>query len=285
MNYCSNCGNQLAETVTFCSKCGTKVTVGKSTNIDSVKSVSTNKSVNNDEVQEILSNTFSKARETVKNNQFFHYFVTTVKHPTSEISSGSQSFGWIQVILLATITTLSLYSIFKGAIKIELNELGLSSLLDINSSVMSSVRDELVPRVFLASLVVYLTFIASAFLVLKFTSKSEQTFSGMLTDFGGLFTPNIIILLVTSILTILFASPVNLAIAIGLVVLSFLLCFVAYNFYLFNHVSIDGLDKMYVLLVSNIIVLLILFALLYIQIEPMITVFNDIVNMINNFLW
>ena len=76
-----------------------------------------------------------------------------------------------------------------------------------------------------------------------------------------------------------------MGIAFFLIALSFLLCFMSYNFYLYSRASVEGLDKLYVLLISNLFVLLLLFLLVYIQIEPVITLIDQISNYGGGYGW
>lgn len=287
MNFCTSCGNELTEQATFCSNCGTKVTDSETaTTTASVTKGETNHvSVTGDELKEKFSNTFSSAKTTVQNSQYFSYFTNTLKQPTSAIGSQSSAFGWINIVLLAAATTWAIYNILKGTIQVGMSEMGISSFFGLENSVYGAMRNELIPRFFVASLVVTLTFVAAAFLILKFTAKTNKNFNHMLSEFGGLLTPNIVLVLAAALFTTLFASPTNLLLALGALFFSFLLCFAAYNFYLYDRASINGLDNMYVLLISNVVVLVVLSILLYIQLEPMITFIDQIDSLMNNFNW
>lgn len=287
MNFCISCGNELTKQATFCSNCGTKVSDSESepTAAAVTKEETNHSTVTSDELKEKLSSTFSSAKTTVQNSQYFSYFTNTLKQPTSAIGSQSSAFGWINILLLAAATTWAIYNILKGTIKVGMSEIGMTSFFGIENSVFSAMRNELIPRFFIVSLVVTLTFVGSAFLILKFTAKSNKNFNHLLSEFGGLLTPNIALVLVAALLTALFASPTNLVLAISALFFSFLLCFAAYNFYLYDRVRISGLDNMYVLLISNIVVLVVLSILLYIQLEPILTFIDQIDSVINNFNW
>lgn len=288
MNYCMSCGNELQENAAFCPKCGTKVgsaDVSDTQSVDHVDESTKNESVTGEEVAEKLNHTFSNAKETVQRSPYFNYFIETVKHPTSSIGSTSTSNGWIQLILFATMTALSSYAAVKSTIRLGFYEMGITSYFGGGINIPSVIRNELVSRMFVASLVFYLTFIVSVFVLLKVTARSNRSFNLLMTEIGGLFTPNILLLFVAFILTSLFASPVSIGISFFLMGLSFLLCFMSYNFYLYSRASIEGLDKLYVLLISNLFVLLLLSLLVYIQIEPVITLIDQIGNYGGGYGW
>src|SRR5699024_5094115 len=176
-----------------------------------------NEPVTGEEVAEKLTHTFSNAKETVQRSPYFNYFIETVKRPTSSIGSTSTSNGWIQLILFATMTALSSYAAVKSTIRLGFYEMGISSYFGGGINIPSVIRNELVSRMFVASLVVYLTFIVSVFVLLKVTARSKRSFNLLVTEIGGFFTPNIILLFVAFILASLFASPVSMGIAFFLI--------------------------------------------------------------------
>ena len=55
-----------------------------------------------------------------------------------------------------------------------------------------------------------------------------------------------------------------------------LLCFAAYNYFLYSRAEVKNLDKFYVLLISNALVLLVLALIVYSQVEPIITRLDQI---------
>ena len=288
MNYCTSCGSELVENAAFCPNCGAKVeslNVSDTLSVDNVDESLKDEPITSEEVAEKLTHTFSNAKETVQRSPYFNYFIETVKRPTSSISSTSTSHGWIQLVVFAAMTALSVYAAVKSTIRLGFNEMGITSYFGVELNIPNAIRNELISRMFVASLVVYLTFIVSVFVLLKVTARSKRSFNLLVTEIGGFFTPNIILLFVAFILASLFASPVSMGIAFFLIALSFLLCFMSYNFYLYSRASVEGLDKLYVLLISNLFVLLLLFLLVYIQIEPVITLIDQISNYGGGYGW
>lgn len=290
MNYCISCGNELLENARFCAKCGTVVKDIEGSEVEVVAANVTEQatetsSVTSDEMKEKLSNTFSNAKETVQQSQYFNYFTGTLKSPASAIGLKSNSYGWIQFLVLALATTLAIYGTLRGTLEHSLNQIGMSSSYAMNTSIYTAIRNELIPRLFIGGLIIYLTFVASAFVVLKVTAKSKQSFHHLLTEFGGLLTPNVILLLIPALLTFFFASEMSILLSVILILFTFLLCFAAYNFYLYSRASIQGLDKMYVLLISNFLVLLVLFIIVYIQFEPILNLMEQIDYIMSDFRW
>lgn len=316
MNYCPTCGNELKKNASFCSNCGEKVEVGTTDTVDQPtaeqqalsnnennmeqsiaeqETVSTNtsnvnqpttqqQSVPNNTAKEKSGNAFADAKETIQNNQYFNYFKGTLLQPTSSFRQQSNSFGWIHLAVFAVISAFAVYGILRGSLNVIVDEVGFISMNDIDW-LLSSITSEVVPRVLFASVTTYLVFVASAFVVLKTTAKSTQSFSHLMTDFGGLFTPNIVILLFAALLNLLFPSPASLAIGLILFLFTMLLCFAAFNFCIYNRASVDGLDKLYILILSNLVLLFITGVLLTIQLLPIINTLEEISRLTNGYLW
>lgn len=285
MNYCVSCGQPLAENAAFCPNCGTKVEKDEATENTSIHKADEpveNETDAGEEVVEKIAGTFSNVKETVQKSPYFTYFVETIQRPTSSIGMTSPSHGWIQLILFAAMTALSIYEVIKHTIRIGL---GFISYFGGEVNIPNDLRNEMISRIFVASFVVYLTFIVAIFILLRVIAQSKRSFNELVTEIGGLFTPNILLLFVAFLLTFLFASSFSIKLAVFLIVLSSLLCLMSYNFYLYSRVSIEGLDKLYVLLISNLFLLLLLFLLVYIQIEPVFTLVDQINSQRGGFRW
>src|SRR5699024_12524321 len=120
MNYCTSCGSELIENAAFCPNCGAKVerlNVSDTPSVDPVEETMKNEPVTGEEVAEKLTHTFSNAKETVQRSPYFNYFIETVKRPTSSIASNSTSHAWIQLVLFAAMTALSVYAAVKRTIR------------------------------------------------------------------------------------------------------------------------------------------------------------------------
>lgn len=270
MNYCTSCGNKLAEGTVFCPKCGTQVVDMGAVSLNESPKSSSN------EMKEQLTNTYENTRKLVKKSKYPEYFVNALKRPTSALDSTESSHGWIQAVLFAIVSTLTMYGIITGTVKIATRELSFMSFMGVNSSVFSLIRSQLVPRLFMVSLVTFLTFILSAFIVLKVAGNANKSFSQLLTEFSGLFSPNIVALFAIAIVTLIFASEVTVGLSAMVLVLSFLLFFAAYNYYLYSRIHVGKLDKMYTMLLSNLLIVILLVVLIYIQVEPIITLIDQI---------
>lgn len=287
MDYCKSCGNELIEDAAFCTKCGTKVeaeavetTAKESVNASTETAQPENSTANNEEVKEKLSSTVSGAKIVVQNSGYFNYLKETTKLPTTAIGSKETNNGWIQMGVFALVSTLGVYFVLRGALVSTMRTYGggFESMFGMNSFAISLLND-VIPNLFIASALLYLVFVGSAFITLKVTAKSNQSFTNLLTEIGGLFTPNILILSIVGIISLLLSSTITSAIGLLLISFSFLLCFAAYNFYLYSRVSVERLDKMYILLISNFLVLMLLTILAAVLLEPLILIIDQIDSM------
>lgn len=287
MKFCKACGNELKNYVSFCSNCGTKVKDSEPAGTtDAVENEeSSHSAVTGNELKENFSSTLSNAKKTVQQSQYFNYFTATLKRPSSAIEFKSSAFGWINILLLAATTTWASYNILIGFIKGVLTEVGGFPFFAQENSIFGALRNEIIPRFFLVNLVIILTFMVCAFLILKYTSKSDKRFNQLLSELGGLLTPNIAFSLVIALFTTLFSSPTNILLAMGALFFSFMYYYVVYNYYLYSRASIKGLDIVYVLSISNLIVIVVFFIIGYLQLEPMFAFFEQIDEMLYQFNW
>src|SRR5699024_2422577 len=112
------------------------------------------------------------------------------------ISPTSTSHGWIQLVVFAAMIAVRVYAAVKSTIRLGFNEMVITSYFGVELNIPNAIRNELISRMFVASLVVYLTFIVSVFVLLKITTQSKRPFNLLVTKIGGFFTPNIILLFV-----------------------------------------------------------------------------------------
>lgn len=267
MKYCKNCGNELVEEASFCTKCGSK--------FDETTRASPVQTIDTEVVKERIEKSFSQAKGSIKASGYVHYFKKTAKYPTESIDSQESNNGWIHFGVLSLVTVLAIYFIISGTITVAMNQTGLAFLSALKSGMMSQVT-KLLPNMLLMSVTTYAVFIFSAYMMLKFLVKKDITLSHTLTEFGGLLTPNIILLSVTAILTFLIKSESTLSIGLSVLVFTFLLMFIALNYYIFKKSISKTANTFYTLLISNILVFLLFSVIIYIQIEPMITAINNL---------
>lgn len=280
MNYCTTCGNEMPEKAVFCSGCGSKV--------DGEVQTAKSAPITSQDVKVKVASTLSYAKENIERSGYFNYFKATLLRPSSITakSEGMKYNGWIHLAVLTLVTTFSFYMIIKGIINVAINQIGfgIGSLFGVDNMLMREMRNAIVPRLIVAGFLVYLVIIATAFFSLKVMTKTKQTFNDTLNQFGGLLTPNIIILTLAGLLSFLFVSETVIAFSTMLIGFSLLLCLASYNFYLYKSAVIKGLDKLYVLLISNLILLLVVSIVVYIQVEPIITALENF-NSFSNFRW
>lgn len=277
MKYCTSCGKEQQEQAVFCSACGFKS--GEA--LQSSKAIA----INTDEVKEKMASTIVLAKENLQKSGYVNYVKSTLIRPSSvRISDGGKN-GWIHLLVLTVATTFALYMIIRSAITFAFNQVGLGAMFGLNDAIIKEVRNAIIPRLTVVSFSIYVVLIATAFLSLKIMTKNKQTFNQTLSQFGGLLTPNIIIALTVGILSWLVVSEDMIKVSTVLLAFTLLLCLASYNFYLYKNAAIDGLDKFYVLLISNVVLLLIVGVLLYIQVEPILDTIENLNSYSNYFNW
>lgn len=268
MKFCTSCGKEQAIDAVFCSGCGLK---SDGTN-QSGKTVT----INTNDMKEKVTNTISLAKDNIQKSGYGNFFKETLIRPSSAIDNESSQNGWIHLILLTISTTFGLYMIIRSAINLAFSQIGLGSMFGLNDAILKGVRDEILPRLTLMSFAVYIVLIATAFLSLKIMTKSSQSFNQAVSQFGGLLTPNIILVTLAGLLSFLSSNEEILGFSAIIISFSLLLCLASYNFFLYKNATIKRFDKFYVLLTSNLLLFLILSIIIYIQIEPIIAVIENL---------
>ncbi|WP_028273437.1 zinc ribbon domain-containing protein [Atopococcus tabaci] len=268
MNYCTQCGNELQENALFCAQCGTRKgeTVPKSDTVE----------LNAEQVKAKLTQTLSKTKGTIEKSGYLDYLKETAAAPSRSLEKSASNVGWIHFSVLTLVTMLSLYGLIAGVVNMAFNEMAMGLFSGFGSSVMSEVRSIALPRLLMVSLTYYAIFAGAAFAGLKVLSRSTQSFAETLVQYGGLFTPNMVLLAVMGVLTYFFASEGTLYFAgftLGFVIL---LSLMGFNYFLYSRSIKNKMDTLYVLLLSNIALFFVIALVLYIQIEPLLTALDNI---------
>lgn len=279
MKYCTSCGSELIADAKFCTSCGEPVK-----RLEGASAQNSSTTASAEETKEKVVAAVSNVKTTVQKSGYFNYFQETAKRPSSGVIAEGYN-GWIHLTVLSFVTAFAFYGIVKGSINVMRGSSGLfyfgAGLVnnyagDYISEIMSSV----LLRVFIASLIIYLIFIVATFAMLKITSKNQPlTFTSVVNRFSGLLTPNIILLLGATVFTLLFASEITLTLLSMLLFFSIILCFLAYNYFIYTQTTFERLDRLYVLLVSNVTILLVLALLVVIQLYP---IFRQLEGLLGN---
>lgn len=287
MNHCLNCGNELTGKEKFCSKCGAKVndSESKETTATFADEDSNHSDATGNELKEKFSSTLSSARTSVQQSGYFNYLTATLKKPTTAKGTQSSLYGWLNILLLAVTTTWTNFNILKGTIQLAMSGFGISSFFGMEDRLFGALSNELIPRLFIFNFLGTLVFAVCAILILKFIAKTDMPFNQMLSEFGGFLTPNIALTLVAALLTTLIATDTTLLIALSALVFSTIMCFAAYNFYLYDRLTISGLDNLYVLFISNFIIIVVISFVMYSQLEPVMEWAEQMDSVINQFNW
>lgn len=269
MNFCESCGSELKPDAKFCSDCGENVIEKIITPEKIVETTAGPKEKTDFDVKEQL--------EKLQKIDYFKFLKETAINPSIATEKTGYN-GWIQLFVLAALTTFAFNSIISGAYRMVSREMGglMSLISNQTSSIMSGIKGELLPRLFIVSLVVYGVFFISAFLIKKFTTKSEtESINEVVNQYSTLFTPNLIILVLASLFGFM-GSEQTMIISMVLILLTFILNFSALTYYIYNNINVVGIDKIYTIVISNLLVITVLGVLLYLQLEPIIQLIDTL---------
>lgn len=279
MKYCTNCGSEFRDEATFCSHCGAK----KETDVQSAPASEVNAAY----VKEKLTKTFSQTKNSIQKSGYFNYLKATAKNPSALMNGGlsNNEYGWIQFAALTAVTAMALYFGIIGTAKIAFSEIGMGLFSSIGNSLITEAIQSVIPRLVIMGLTFYAIFAGSAFVILKFLTRGTGSFSTMLNQFGGLLTPNILLLLFSAILSMLIPTENTLVLSFLLIGFALLLCFIAFNYFLYSMSIQNKIDTFYVLLISNIVLFVVIALVVYLQIEPLISAIEEISNMPYGYGW
>lgn len=265
MKYCTNCGNELPGDASFCSNCGMK--------FDGEATQARLKEINTEAVKETLNKTFSQTKETIQNSGYFNYLMKTAKQPTAIFNEEQSNNGLIHFGVLSVVTALAIYFLIAGTISVAMNQSGLGFIFGSSTGYLSEVR-QLIPNLVLMSVTAYAVFILSAFIIMKFSADRNIKLGYLLNEFGGLLTPNLILLSFAAVTSLLIKSELIMTISLTIISFTLLLSFLAFNYYIYVKTYNDKSKTFYMLLVSNILVFLLFSIIIYVQVEPLITAFD-----------
>lgn len=280
MKTCTSCGNELMEGAAFCTKCGAKT---KKINPELAgngffvsETQDKRDTVDSSEVQEKGSKTISKAKENLQQNGYLNYLSKTMTQPSAGVSMVNATYAWVQLAVLSLLSTVSIYFLIKTAYSTSMNTFGLSPAYGISHAALGEIRNALLPRILVVSVLMHLAFAAAAFFILKFTAKEDFSFTQILNDIGSLLTPNLALFLLSILISILFTSENTLIVSVILVALALNLYGIAFNYYIYNKINSEKLDKLYVMLLGNLLVVFLIVVIIYIQVEPALTMLQQI---------
>ena len=272
MKFCISCGSELQENVEFCTNCGANVNQMSASQGSGSDTQQPNPGAQNTQFDDTLNK--------IKNLNYFNFVKETAVNPTATTDETGYN-GWIQLGLLTLFTTLTFVNIMNGLVKAFTSNLGglggfEGFVTGIAQTASKSVVGSIAPRLFFIILIVYATFVFGAFFIQKYAHKNSNIgVTTFVNKFSGLLTPNLILVAAATVLGLM-ATEFTIQVALMLVMLSFLLMVIAYTYYMYNNIKIGGIDHFNVVIIGNVAVIAVVAIVVYTQIEPLLTIFNEI---------
>ena len=272
MKFCISCGSELQENVEFCTNCGANVNEMSASQGSDSGTQQANQGAQNTQFDDTLNK--------IKNLNYFNFVKETAVNPTATTDESGYN-GWIQLGLLTLFTTLTFVNIMNGLVKAFTSNRGGDDVIErfvtgIAQTAGRSVVGNLAPRLFFIMLIIYATFIFGAFFIQKYAHKNSNIgVTTFVNKFSGLLTPNLILVAAATVLGLM-ATEFTIQVALMLVMLSFLLMVIAYTYYMYNNIKIGGIDHFNVVIIGNVAVIAVVAIVVYTQIEPLLTIFNEI---------
>ncbi|MFL2079443.1 hypothetical protein [Marinilactibacillus psychrotolerans] len=252
MKKCNNCGSMMNEDAKFCTDCGTAF-LGVTLNHNADTKVETSSASNNTQTSQVVQNV-SNAVKSVEYDKvaqgYWNYFLTTLKKPSSSFSVTDRTNGWIQFVLLAFLNSLVSVFILAG---IPGSETGIGMFF----------------KFFFVQLVINVAGIGILFVFKNLIQKVNAPFNVVTSQYGGLLSFNIVLLLIVLISSLISPIVMISIIMIGLILIG-IVNVIAFNMYLLNGKNNSKLDNFYVTVLANAVVLIIIAIIARIGMEMMI---------------
>lgn len=226
MIICPNCQAEMNEESKFCTECGTSL-VEQATqqtqptqqpNASQITITAPNIDIDLTDVKNKMTN-------------YWQYLLQTAVHPSSSFANTHAIMGWIQVSVIALLTTFIL-AVFANE-----SYLGLGFIDFV--------------KIFFVQVAASLCPILVSFLVVRFMKKNPISFSQATAQFGGLLSLNVFILALVLIFS--FLSPFGLADLILLLLgLTGIINIAAFNIYLYSTDNNSKIDSFIATIIGNV---------------------------------
>lgn len=251
MIYCEKCGKEIAIASNFCEHCGEKVTREQPLNDNKMTKTINKESQHSSEFSpDLTQNDKVKAAEEMFRG-YWKFLINTLKNPMISFDLESSNNGMIQIIILSLFSLLALDPIARGIFRI----------YTLGTQVSFSL--------FLLFLIFYAFTFWFNYFVLSFLTPEKVILKQTFSQYGGLLSLNVFLLVISSI-SGLISTVFTSLLALILFFSSFVLHLFAFNFILYKKVDNPKWNITYVLLICNVIIVLIVGTPLALQIRSIL---------------
>ncbi|ALV21634.1 MAG: zinc ribbon domain-containing protein [Carnobacterium sp.] len=250
MKICSNCGSEIKEDAKFCTECGSLAEKQEKKDVHTQQQQApqqasqhyTAQGQNEAPEPQAVQMNINQEKVNKLTQNYFSYFKRTVKNPSLSFTEVNPVNGYIQFGLLSLL--FSIMMIFLA------NWYSYSSVGFIDFI-----------RSFAIQCAVYLIMVGVTYFLKKVVYKTNESFGVVTTQLGGLFSAAVLLQLIMLIFSVL--SPGGSVTLIAtLSLLTLLISFIAFNIYLFQSTSNSKLDKFYIALIGNLLIVFIYIAII-----------------------
>lgn len=277
MKFCSNCGEKLTEGAMFCSNCGTAVNGNqlKEVNQENKQYDAGQSHVNQPKVD--VKDTFHDVKDAIQTNGYFNFIKKSLTNPSTIQTFDNSYYGWIHFGFLAILFTISLYFLLRGMILWSMTD-SYMMRQEFGAADMGLriIQEVLLPRLSIVSFITFLTYPLAAFITLKFFTNIKQSFNQLLNQMAGLFTVNIVILLLSVFISLIFKTPGTLTFSMILILLVVPLTIIAYNYYIFNNIHESKIDNYYIILTGNLLLIFFSFIIGFLHMDAVTSFIQEI---------
>ncbi|WP_297075516.1 zinc ribbon domain-containing protein [uncultured Enterococcus sp.] len=223
MKYCVNCGSEMKAEARFCPKCGQDQTVGGEQKNPTSDMNSNMQGGQYQRSQPNMAQNETLQRTIVKSQNYFNYFLTQLKKPTTDASRAEGYFGYVTVLLFTFLQSLMIYLLADQANNYIMGMFNpyseLFSLFGTSSYSYSMGFSDFL-RIFVVLLLFMAALVGVSFGMSRLLGSAKVSWNHYLNQFGNFYSLMIALLIVANFaLFIDLASASFVAIVITLMYL------------------------------------------------------------------
>lgn len=278
MKYCTNCGNELANDAKFCVNCGTQLTreesienqgVTREQNESTTPASSTTNQTNS-------QNDYLKVAQDLANG-YVSYFLLTLKKPSQALGLEPSNYGFIQILVLAFISTLASNGLLSGFLSVVGNTAQSfgqpfgytprtpSYEFDFGSFI----------SMFIGFIVIYFVLFFLTYIIMNACSEDLLNMKQTFARYGGFLSLNIVLLALATVLGFL-GGGVSLFFAVMLYAFGLGLTSFAFNYSLYKITTKPRINILYVLLIGNLVLAIVIFIVVFFFTLTIVSQFSEL---------
>lgn len=266
MNKCQKCGNEVKVGAKFCPKCGAVQEVVVPKPLGSTPNTTSTPTPKSMAPNENGGKTVTIDTGDLKNQakNYWSYFLEGLQRPTDQLAQKNSWFGYVQFllisILIAYIPT-HFYSLGVNAANNAVSKYSSSDIYGIVQAIGGQVPSAsgIFFKVFLFCLIFNLFYVLMGYITVRAVMKNDVSIGQFTTRFGGMLSLQISILVLVDLIVQFSNGISNLVLILVLLAIAASIFSVVFNAVILLHENHSGIDRLYLLLISMLVITIIVY--------------------------